>query len=54
MLLPALLLLQLAPTQDARIVDGRSARLDVMARRIDTSIVVDGVLSEPYGTTPRC
>jgi hypothetical protein len=47
MLLPALLLLQLAPTQDARIVDGRSARLDVMARRIDTSIVVDGVLSEP-------
>lgn len=47
MLLSALLLLQLAPTQDTRIVDGRSARLDVMARRIDTSIVVDGSLSEP-------
>jgi hypothetical protein len=43
-----LLLFQLAAPQDgaARVFDGRSSRLDVAARRIDTTIVIDGALDE--------
>ncbi|MEW5919126.1 MAG: carbohydrate binding family 9 domain-containing protein, partial [Gemmatimonadota bacterium] len=50
MLLSALFLLQLAvpSTQDVatRVFDGRGARLDVAARRIDTTVTIDGVLNE--------
>jgi len=48
-MLSALLLLQLAVAQDAatRVFDGRMSRLEVVARRIDTSITIDGTLAEP-------
>lgn len=48
MLLPTLLLLQIAVAQDSasRVFDGRAARIDVAARRVDTTITIDGSLSE--------
>ncbi|MGQ0641844.1 MAG: DUF5916 domain-containing protein [Gemmatimonadaceae bacterium] len=49
MLPSTLLLLQLAAPQDAatRVFDGRLARLEVTARRLDTTVTIDGALAEP-------
>ena len=49
MLLSTLLVLQVAITQDSasRVFDGRTARIDVAARRVDTTVTIDGSLSEP-------
>jgi hypothetical protein len=48
MLFSALLLLQLAVPQDGvgRVFDGRLARLEVAMRRLDTTVTIDGALSE--------
>ena len=48
MLLSTLLFLQVAVIQDSasRVFDGRTARIDVGARRVDTTVTIDGALSE--------
>src|SRR5262245_6008394 len=48
MLIATTLLLQLAVAQDgaSRVFVGRESRLDVAARRIDTVIMIDGLLTE--------